>query len=61
MLVIFLVAEFIIFPALTAADTIANLLGALIGVFTLAYLYYFLGLDKYTTKKSPKSKTNKNK
>ena len=40
-LVIFLLAEFIIFPALTAADTLANLLGVLGGVFILAYIYYF--------------------
>jgi len=33
---------FIVFPGLTAADTIANIASAIIGFFTMLALYYFV-------------------
>lgn len=33
---------FIVFPGLTAADTIVNVFSAIIGFFTLLALYYFV-------------------
>jgi hypothetical protein len=41
--------QWIVFPGLTAADTIINILAGIIGFFTLVYAYYLIGLDKLFT------------
>ena len=38
--------DWIVFPALTAADTLGNILGVVIGFFTLVFGYFALGVDK---------------
>ncbi len=38
--------QWIVFPGLTAADTIINILAGIIGFFTLVYVYYMIGIDK---------------
>jgi len=38
--------EWIVFPGLTAADTIVNIFAGIIGFFTLVFVYYSLGFDK---------------
>ena len=38
--------QWIVFPGLTASDTILNILAGIIGFFTLVYAYYLIGLDK---------------
>ena len=48
---------FIVFPGLTAADTIVNIFSAIIGFFTLLALYYFVKswfvIDETTKSKEP--------
>jgi len=48
---------FIVFPGLTAADTIVNVFSAIIGFFTLLALYYFVKswftLDETVNVKEP--------
>jgi hypothetical protein len=38
--------EWLVFPGLTAADTIVNIFAGIIGFFTLVFVYYSLGFDK---------------
>jgi Na+(H+)/acetate symporter ActP len=38
--------EFIVFPGLTAADTILNLLSALIGIFSILFAFHFIQWKK---------------
>lgn len=42
----FAVFTFIIFPGLTAANTIVNILSSIVGVFFLVFLFYYIGMDK---------------
>lgn len=37
--------DWIVFPGLTAADTLVNVLAGIIGFFTLLFVYYSLGID----------------
>lgn len=37
--------EWIVFPGLTAADTLVNVFAGIIGFFTLVFVYYSLGID----------------
>lgn len=37
--------EWIVFPGLTAADTLVNIFAGIIGFFTLVFVYYSLGID----------------
>lgn len=38
--------EFIVFPGLTVADTILNLLSALIGIFSILFAFHFIQWKK---------------
>ncbi len=38
--------QLIVFPGLTAADTILNIFAVIIGFFTLVCAYYMIGIDK---------------
>ncbi len=38
--------QWIVFPGLTAADTLVNIFAGIIGFFTLVFVYYSLGIDK---------------
>ena len=42
----FAIITFIVFPGLTVANTILNILSAIIGVFTLVFVFYYLNGDK---------------
>ena len=46
-LTVFLIFTFIVFPGLTVADTILNIISALIGIFTLVFLFYYIDGDKF--------------
>lgn len=43
---VFFTFTFIVFPGLTAADTIINIISALVGIFTLVFLFYYINGDK---------------
>ena len=42
----FAIFTYIVFPGLTQADTILNILAALVGIFTLIFVFYYLKVDK---------------
>jgi hypothetical protein len=41
----FAIITFIVFPGLTAANTILNVLSAIVGIFTLVFVFYYLKMD----------------
>jgi hypothetical protein len=43
----FAIMTFIVFPGLTAANTILNIFSGLIGLFTLIFIYYYINMDKF--------------
>jgi hypothetical protein len=43
---VFAIFTFIVFPGLTVASTIFNILSALLGLFTLIFVFYYLRVDK---------------
>jgi hypothetical protein len=43
----FAIFTFIVFPGLTVANTMLNIISALFGIFTLIYLFYYLSFDKF--------------
>lgn len=43
----FAIFTFIVYPGLTAANTILNILSALVGLFTLVFIFYYIGGDKF--------------
>jgi hypothetical protein len=43
----FAIFTFIVFPGLTVSNTILNILSALIGVFTLTYVFFYIKADKF--------------
>ena len=43
---IILIFEFIVFPGLTASDTILNILSVLIGIFSLLFAFHFIQWKK---------------
>ena len=43
----FAIFTFIVFPGLTVSNTILNILSALIGVFTLTYIFFYIKADKF--------------
>ncbi len=45
----FAIVTFIVFPGLTAANTLLNIVSALIGIFTLTFIFYFFDADKLFT------------
>lgn len=42
----FAIFTFIVYPGLTDANTILNVLSALVGLFTLVFIFYYIGGDK---------------
>jgi len=46
----FAIFSFIVFPGLTAASKIINILSGIIGLFTLAFVYYYINLDLFVNK-----------
>ena len=42
----FAIFTFIVYPGLTIDNTILNILSALIGIFTLVFIFYYIGGDK---------------
>ncbi len=44
---VFLIMTFIVFPGLTAADTIVNIISSLIGIFVLVFIFYYIDGDKF--------------
>jgi len=49
----FAILTFIVYPALTAADTILNIIGAIVGVFTLTFLFYYVDGDRFVNAINP--------
>jgi len=47
---LFAIVSFIVFPGLTVANTIINILSGIIGLFTLAFVYYYMNLDLFINK-----------
>jgi hypothetical protein len=43
----FAIFTFIVYPGLTVANTILNILSALVGLFTLVFIFYYIGGDKF--------------
>lgn len=43
---VILTFEFIVFPGLTASDTVLNILSLLIGIFSLLFVFYFIEWKK---------------
>jgi hypothetical protein len=43
----FAIFTFIVFPGLTAANTILNVLSGFVGLFTLIFVYYYINMDKF--------------
>jgi hypothetical protein len=41
----FAIFTFVVFPGLTAANTLVNILSGLLGLFTFVFIFYYLGLD----------------
>lgn len=46
----FAIVTFIVFPGLTAANTVINIISAIIGLFTICFLYYYINMDKFVDK-----------
>lgn len=46
----FAIFTFIVFPGLTAANTILNILSGALGLFTLIFVYYYINMDKFVDK-----------
>ncbi len=42
----FAILTFIVFPGLTASNTILNIFSGIIGLFTLIFVYYYINMDK---------------
>ena len=46
----FAIFTFIVFPGLTVANTILNILSGIVGLFTICFLYYYINMDKFVDK-----------
>ena len=42
----FAILTFIVFPGLTVSSTIVNLISAILGLFVLIFVYYYIKMDK---------------
>ena len=42
----FATLSFIVFPGLTATNTILNILSGILGLFVLIFVYYYINMDK---------------
>ncbi len=47
---VFTIFTFIVFPGLTASNTIFNILSGTLGLFTLIFVYYYINMDKFVGK-----------
>ena len=45
----FAIFTFVVFPGLTEANTLLNIVSVLVGIFTLTFMFYYLGGDKLFT------------
>lgn len=43
----FSILTFIVFPGLTVANTILNILSGILGLFVLIFVYYYINMDKF--------------
>lgn len=43
----FAIFTFIVFPGLNSANTSLNIFSALVGIFSLVFLYYYIKMDKF--------------
>ena len=46
----FAIVTFVVFPGLTAANTVLNILSAILGLFTIIFVYYYINMDKFVDK-----------
>jgi hypothetical protein len=46
----FAIITFIVFPGLTAANTVLNILSGIVGLFTLIFIYYYINMDIFVDK-----------
>jgi hypothetical protein len=46
----FAIFTFIVFPGLTAANTILNILSGILGLFSIMFVYYYINMDKFVDK-----------
>lgn len=46
----FAIITFIVFPGLTAANTILNIISGILGLFTISFVYYYINMDKFVDK-----------
>jgi hypothetical protein len=46
----FATLTFIVFPGLTAANTILNIISGILGLFTIIFVYYYINMDKFVAK-----------
>ncbi len=44
---VFAIFTFIVFPGLTASNTILNILSGILGLFTICFVYYYINMDKF--------------
>ncbi len=47
----FAIITFIVFPGLTAANTVLNILSGIVGLFTLIFIYYYINPEELQPKK----------
>lgn len=47
---VFAIVTFIVFPGLTAANTMLNILSGILGLFTIIFVYYYINMDKFVDK-----------
>lgn len=46
----FAIFTFIVFPGLTVANTLLNIISGLFGIFTLIFIFYYLNIDIFLTR-----------
>lgn len=46
----FAIFTFIVFPGLTASNTILNILSGILGLFSIMFVYYYINMDKFVDK-----------
>lgn len=46
----FAILTFIVFPGITVANTILNIISGILGLFTIIFVYYYINMDKFVDK-----------